>query len=176
MQDWQRIRARIEVLETFGLSWWVDRLRPILDQFIRTLEGHPSLEFWQAIYKPKQAYGTQSITGWIADLFPYLNDHPRRLRNHIFNHPRVDWAVPVEKGVKSFFYGDEGAEKGVSESSFPSGIASVPVHMTFPTRPAVDLDLVAGFLGVEQSAADLALSPVIGWSVTERPPATPIRL
>jgi len=176
IQDWQRIRARIEVLETFGLSWWIDRLRPILDQFIRTVEGHPSLEFWQAIYKPKQAYGAQSITGWIADLFPYLYDPPNRRRNHIFDHPRVDWAVPVEKGVKSFFYGDEGAEKGVSESSFPSGLASVPVHVSFPNKPAVNLDLVAGFLGVEQDAQDLALSSVIGWSVTERPPATPVRV
>ena len=60
LQDWQRIRARVEVLETFGLEWWVARLRPVLDEFVRTAEGHPSREFWQAIYKPKQAYGAES--------------------------------------------------------------------------------------------------------------------
>ncbi len=70
LQDWQRIRARIEVLATFGLEWWVQRLRPILDEFVETAEGRPNRVFWQAIYKPKQAYGDSAVTGWIADLFP----------------------------------------------------------------------------------------------------------
>lgn len=48
-QDWSRIRDRIGVLETFGLSWWTDRVRPILDQFVATAEGEPDVEFWQAI-------------------------------------------------------------------------------------------------------------------------------
>jgi Domain of unknown function (DUF4419) len=72
VNDWQRIRARIEVIETYGLQWWVSRLRPILDEFVLAAEGHPTREFWQAIYKPAQAYGTKVVTGWITDLFPYL--------------------------------------------------------------------------------------------------------
>ena len=43
VEDWQRIRARVEVLETFGLGWWVSRLRPILDQFVDAAGGHPRL-------------------------------------------------------------------------------------------------------------------------------------
>jgi len=39
-----------------------------------------------------------------------------------------------------------------------------------------DLDLVAGFLAVKQNSADLALSTVIGWSVAEPPPNTPVVL
>ncbi len=70
--DWQRIRARrVGVLRNaYDLGWWVDRLRPILDEFVRTTEGSPDREFWQAIYKPQRAYVTTSVTGWIADLFP----------------------------------------------------------------------------------------------------------
>ena len=175
LQDWQRIRARVEVLETFGLEWWVARLRPVLDEFIRTVEGHPSRNFWQAIYKPKQAYGTQSVTGWIADLFPYLNDAPERRRNHIFQFERQDWAVPVEKGVGTLIGPFEpGSEKGVGQKSFPSGLASVPVNLTFPDGSTNKIDLVAGFLAVEQDPEDLALSPVIGWSVAESAPAKPV--
>ena len=100
--DWQRIRERLQVLETFDLGWWVKRLRPIVDEFILTAQGQPNQEFWQAIYKPKQAYGATSVTGWIADLFPYLGEAPTRRRNHVFAWERQDWAVPIEQGVSTW--------------------------------------------------------------------------
>jgi hypothetical protein len=174
LEDWQRIRARIEVLETYRLGWWVARLRPILDEFLRTVEGKPNVEFWQAICKPKQAYGAEAITGWIADLFPYLNDAPERRRNHILQYERADWAVPIEKGVKTFGIGEPGADKGVAAKSFPSGLASVPVNLKFPGGSTNMVDLVAGFLGIEQDSEDLALTPVISWSVVEPAPAKPV--
>jgi hypothetical protein len=36
------------------------------------------------------------------------------------------------------------------------------------------MDLVAGFLAVEQDPEDLALEPVISWSVAERAPTQPV--
>jgi len=54
-EDWQRTRDRVELLATFELEWWVSRLRRILDELVMAAEGHPTLEFWQAIYKPKEA-------------------------------------------------------------------------------------------------------------------------
>ena len=175
LQDWQRMRERVEVLATFGLEWWVSRLRPILDEFIRAVEGRPSLEFWQAIYKPKRAYGAEVVTGWIADLFPYLSDSPERRRNHIFKFQRRDWAVPVENGVKTRFdFGEPGSDTGVAQRSFPSGLASVPVKLSFPNGLTSEIDFVAGFLAVEQDPEDLALSPVIGWSVAESAPIKPM--
>ena len=101
LEDWQRIRARVEALETYGLEWWVSRLRPILDEFILAVTGHPTLEFWKAIYKPVQAYGAEVATGWITDLFPYLGDAPGRYRNHVFRHQRRDWALTADEGVST---------------------------------------------------------------------------
>jgi uncharacterized protein DUF4419 len=118
VEDWQRIRARVEVLETYRLRWWVRRLRPILDEFIRTVEGTPNLQFWQAIYKPKEAYATTTVTGWIADLFPYLGNSPGRRRNHVFKYEREDWAIPVEHGVNSVVFGEPGAGRGAGIDSF----------------------------------------------------------
>jgi len=69
LDDWQRIRARVEVLSTYELEWWVSRLRPILDEFVLTAGGYPTPEFWKAIYKPEKAYGDEGATGWITDLF-----------------------------------------------------------------------------------------------------------
>jgi hypothetical protein len=178
--DWRRMRARIEVLETFELAWWVNRLRPILDQFIATAEGQPELRFWQAIYMPKETYGSETVTGWIADLFPYLSDaanqpgestsmehRPKRRRNHVFNHERTAWAMPVGDGVPIRRF-DPGAKFGVATKVFPSGLASVPIKLAFPGGTETELDLVGGFLGVQQDA-DLSLSPVVSWTVAEKP-------
>jgi hypothetical protein len=175
-QDWQRIRSRVEVLATYDLEWWVTRLRPILDEFVETANGRPNLEFWQAICKPKRAYGDTTITGWVADLFPYLNDPPHRRRSHVFQFQREHWAIPVESGVETRrgLGGEPGAEKGVATGSFPSGLASVPIKLSFRGGSKNELDLVAGFFAVEQNPHDLALSPLISWSLTERPPAAPV--
>jgi hypothetical protein len=161
LDDWQRIRARVEVIETYGLEWWVSRLRPILDEFVLAAGGHPTPEFWKAIYKPEKAYGGEAATGWITDLFPYLGDAPRRRRSHVFEHDRHDWALPVKTGVKT--------------DSFPRGLSSVPVRVQFSDGSNRDLELVAGFFAVQQNPSDLALAPVIGWCVAEPPLKTPVK-
>jgi Domain of unknown function (DUF4419) len=47
VEDWQRIRDRIEVLATYDIDWWTSRLAPILDQFVATAKGEPDRAFWQ---------------------------------------------------------------------------------------------------------------------------------
>jgi len=172
--DWQRMRDRIEVLETYELKWWVARLRPILDEFLQTVKGRPNREFWQAICKPRKAYAVSLITGWITDLFPYLLDPPHRRRSHVFQWKRKNW-IPV--GLEPETPGPRFAFNnpyGVGTRSFPSGLSSVPFDLKFPDDSTRELHLVAGFLGIEQDAEDLALSPVIGWCVAEAPPQTPV--
>jgi hypothetical protein len=160
-EDWHRIRARVEVLGTYGLEWWVARLRPILDEFVLAASGRPTPDFWKAIYKPEKAYATTLTTGWITDLFPYLGDGPQRRRNPVLALARQGWALPVRSGVPP--------------KSFPSGLSSVPIKVEIKGE-RFDLDLVAGFLAVKQNSSDLALSTVIGWSVAEPPPKTPVVL
>jgi hypothetical protein len=175
VEDWQRIRQRLEVLETYELGWWIARLRPIVDEFVRTVKGAPDREFWQAIYKPRDTYGATTVTGWIADLFPYLDDGPKRQRNHVFDHQRERWSVAVENGVETdHLTFDPEADKGPPLESFPSGLSSVPVTLSFPDGSRREVDLVAGYFAVEQNPADLSLSPVIMWAVTEPAPTTPI--
>src|SRR5215813_2107823 len=72
VEDWQRVLSRVRRLGQYDLRWWTDRLMPICEAFVQTAEGIPPLEFWQSIYKPKGIYGEEVITGWLADLFPYI--------------------------------------------------------------------------------------------------------
>lgn len=96
--DWQRIRDRIEVLATFGLRWWTSRLAPILDEFVASANGAPDLSFWQAIYKPRRVYAAELATGWIADLFPYIEqieNGSERMLNPMMGMERTDWLPPA---------------------------------------------------------------------------------
>jgi hypothetical protein len=170
--DWRRIRARAEVIATYDLEWWIRRVRPILDQFVLAAAGRPTPEFWRAIYKPENAYADTVVTGWLTDLFPYLGDRPNLCRNHALNHERHEWALPVDKGVTT--HPMRGNPLGVSMRSFPSGISSVPLRVSFPDGSGKDMNLIAGFLAVQQKPSDLTLSPLISWCVTEPPP--PLRV
>jgi hypothetical protein len=176
-EDWRRILARVEVLETYGLEWWVSRLRPILNEFVLAADRNPTLEFWKAIYKPARAYGDEVVTGWVADLFPYLGDAPNRRRSHVFEHERREWALPIDQGVetKNLSF-DASSGKGVRTASFPSGLSSAPVKLRIKDEPEFILDFVAGFFAVDQNPSDLSLSPVISWSVTEPPPKVPVTI
>lgn len=158
VEDWRRIRERVEVLGTFGLEWWVARLRPILDEFVRAAEGRPDREFWRGIYKYrslKGPYASDQVTGWLVDLFPYIGDSPGRKRNPVFG----------EHGIRE-----------VAAGAFPSGLCSVHVKLKIvdgagQILKTEELELVAGLLGIEQRKDDLAVSPAISWCLARRAPA-----
>jgi hypothetical protein len=153
IDDWQRMRDRIEMFESFGLDWWVSRLRPILDEFVRAADGQPDREFWQGIYKfrpPKGPYDAEMVTGWLVDLFPYLGDAPSRRWSHVF---------------------ERGGNREVAAGAFPSGLCKVEVHIKLMDDnghevATKDLDLVAGLLGVKQS--DNRVWPIISWCLADR--------
>jgi hypothetical protein len=161
--DWQRMRERIDVLATYDLAWWTDRLAPILDEFVKTANGLPDRKFWQAIYKPRSAYATQLATGWITDLFPYLGDPPKRRRNEMLGKPRQDWIFPNPEDGPSAFQ----SVQGVGLDSFPSGLSRAPVKLSMRGLQT-EVDLIGGFSGVGQQTRNNALFPIISWAVTEK--------
>jgi Domain of unknown function (DUF4419) len=155
-EDWQRIRERIEVFETFGLGWWVDRIRPILGQFVHAAEGRPNRTFWRDIYKFRPVrghYRSEKVTGWLVYLFPYMGDAPQRTRNPAFDSP---------------------AERESPPGWFPSGLSKVDVLLKLVdgnghVLATEDLELIAGLLGVEQSDEDGSVSTAINWCLAKRP-------
>jgi hypothetical protein len=152
-EDWRRMRSRVEVLATYDLEWWISRVRPILDEFVRTAEGKPDRAFWRAIYKPEKVYASELVTGWVADLFPYLGGEEKQ-SSRTLEKPRVDWIVPVHNGVAT--------------NSFGSGISRVPVKLM--GRASGRVDVMGGYFGIGQDATTRALFPIISWAVVESPP------
>jgi hypothetical protein len=156
------MRDRVEVLATYDLEWWIANLVPILDQFVNTSKGNPNLAFWQAIYKPKQAYASELATGWITDLFPYLDSkHQRkRVRNPTLRSQRIDWLQLDRMGGLRM--------DGIPLDAFPTGLSQAPMKLSFPDLTAKMVDLMGGFFGVAQDPEDASLSPVISWAVVTR--------
>lgn len=155
MDDWVSIRERVNVMATFHLDWWTDRLKPICDGLIATVQGTPSQRFWKHIYSPKEMYGGDLITGWLADLFPYLKHpvtHAPTIRNPILDVPRTQLTV----------------KDGLSSGSIPAGLSRAPFTLTSTsTDEPKEIEIVAGFLGVRQQVDSGQLEPEIGWAVVE---------
>jgi hypothetical protein len=140
----------------YHLEWWTDRLKPICDRFIETVQGHPSETFWRHIYSPKEIYGGDLITGWLADLFPYINDTVTAaptVRNPILDIPREALT----------------SECGLSLRRLPTGLSCAPFKLKIGlNHPPKEMELTAGFIGVKQDATTGELEPEIGWAVLEQ--------
>lgn len=152
VKDWEIIRDRVMSIAEYNLDWWTNRLLPICDGLITTAKGNPPLKFWQHIYKPKEVYGGDVITGWLADLFPYLKDqitHNPIERNSILSVPRSE--ITVKDGVRL-----ESLPVGLSETSF----------LLKQLGKEQELKLIGGFIGVQQDQQG-CLIPEIGWGVQE---------
>lgn len=153
VQDWITIRARVDVMAAYHLEWWTDRLKPICDAFIETVQGQPSATFWQHIYSPKEIYGGSLITGWLADLFPYIKNPMTAsptVRNPILEIPREQLT----------------STNGISPMSIPTGLSRAPLILKSESGQK-KMELIAGFIGVRQEADTGQLEPEIGWAVLE---------
>jgi hypothetical protein len=157
VEDWRRIRARVEVLSSYGLEWWVSHLRPILDEFVLAAEGQPHREFWRNMYMMRKhktistggCLGRETpvvlerVTGWVTALFPWLGDD-KRFRNNLDSEES-----PGNDAIL-----------GLSFEAFPGGVSKVPLEVS-----KQKFDLIGGFLSVRQDPRDLIVSPLIGWCV-----------
>ena len=160
-EDWKEILTRIAVMSKYDLEWWTTRLVPICDGLVATAEGRPDLDFWKQIYSPRENYGGELITGWIANLFPYLREavsEQCRVRNGFVRWPRSAGAPPSETHPLSF-------------EALPTGISMAPFRLEDrreegPIKKDAR-ELVAGFVGITQDHATKALRPEIGWGMRE---------
>jgi hypothetical protein len=175
VEDWERIRARIELLDRYGLELWASRLRPICDALVQTARGEPDVLFWQRMYLPQQVYGASLVVGWCADLFPYLKggggDTHATTPNQALEVSLEErlalceaWLGPDGKPPRweSFKY-------GVTTTSIPCAGSAAPIHRVFDGYEW-DALLIGGVLGVRQHG--LWLEPVACWMVREQSATT----
>jgi hypothetical protein len=165
VEDWRKIRSRVDRLFEFGLEKWVRSLAPIADEFVRAADGDPNLWFWQRIYNPADAYGGELITGWIARFYPYLRyegvaDNPNPLLDLPIGEPRN--VVVDQRGGANC--------PSIRTDYVPAALSQVVVRINNPVaRKNKSVALHAGLVGVTQSP-NWELKPIAGWHVTEATP------
>ncbi|MCC5654481.1 DUF4419 domain-containing protein [Nostoc sp. XA013] len=167
VEDWQTISDRVQVIAEYDLDWWTARLMPICREFVETASGRPSLLFWRCIYKPEPVYGVELITGWLADLFPYITHSVTKapsVKNPVLEIDRCE--LPNASLSEQLFF--KQIAHGISPECLPLGLSQTPFQLITPDGQEHSLELLAGFIGVHQDSLEQTLQPEIGWAVRER--------
>ena len=148
--DWEKVLKKTQALEKYGMGWWTTQLEPILEEFVKAAAGHPNSKFWKDIVmqdRPDRLRGggcnnyekPTNLDGWFLKLFPDVEKKT------------VPTAVPHNQNMKSeqvrvpFKYVIETTEREVLKT--------------------YDMEMIAGFVGVEEDRQTYALTPKIGWVV-----------
>lgn len=165
VSDWRSLREKIEILAHFEMDWWLSSLRPIVDHFVRAAEGDIDSEHWQNIYKLKKAYGWDRINGWIARLIPYIRHGQSgsfSVVNPLLAEPFVIEPDEGPEPAPSFFT----AVSGLISKDLPSGLSIVPFRFEGGLQ-SKEMQLIGGFVGIEQVGETQAIRPKLGWAVRQ---------
>ncbi|CAB4415803.1 unnamed protein product [Rhizophagus irregularis] len=145
LEDWLQLQEKVANLRDLGLEldFWLDRLEPVISQFIATYKGNVDENFWNMVIFQVPVIGPSGYSseelgtrprwdGWISALFPYT-------------------------------------ESGCCPSDIPSGLVNVPFNLNINEND-FQLRFVAGFLGCRQDKIDeeYVVSPVIGWYIDDK--------
>lgn len=140
-EDWQAIGGRVSQFELFGMSWWSEKLEPVIDQFVSAARGIVCSDFWSQIYTTgDQICGDgDRVTGWVSTFFPYLQS----AREGISKNKGLDGGEPP------------------SIVDFPTGLREVSMR----SQRGTVIRMLGGFVGIAQNPETLELQPKIGWAV-----------
>ncbi|CAH1767145.1 12691_t:CDS:1 [Entrophospora sp. SA101] len=143
LEDWLHLQEKVAKIRDLGLEldFWLDRLEPVITQFVATYKGDVDENFWSmAIFNTPYSSGmpTPCWNGWIGALFPYGESGRQIMRNEI---------IPAE---------------------VPSGLVYVPFNLGILAEN-FKLKFAAGFFGARQVKVndEYVISPVIGWYIAD---------
>jgi hypothetical protein len=170
VEDWEKIRQKVDRLEQYDLKWWTDDLRPILEEFVKAAKGRPNQAFWKAIYKQEDDSGGPHTTGWLVRLLPYLKQRQWRLTREGNSHSisSTPWTTDLKNPMlgEPFIAEEDDEGKGLTDDQLPSSASQVPFVWDY-WGTEYDYQFLAGILTVEQHPISRAIRPRIGWAVRE---------
>ncbi|CAG8448487.1 10119_t:CDS:1 [Diversispora eburnea] len=145
LEDWLKLQEKVAKIRDFGLGldFWLDRLKPVIAQFVSTYKGDVDEKFWSmAVFEvPYNSYeATPCWDGWISAFFPHNKSGSEIKKNQI---------IPNE---------------------IPSGLVYVPFDLIVVQGDIFKLNFAAGFFGARQEKVneEYIVSPVIGWYIVDK--------
>lgn len=148
-QDWRKVREKALRLKGYGMDWWIDKLDPILQQFIDASEGRIDREFWM------EMVGS-------ADF-----------RRRVCGIPVKDTEIKFDGWIVSFYpfdtYGDRIETIKYDQKMLPEVTETPFIYEIQDVRGNIiatfQMVLYAGFLGLSENPENGTLTPRIGWMV-----------
>ena len=150
LEDWEKIKSKLNYLSKFGLNWWTKHLIPIIDNIIKTKEYYQKnmtlnnelINFWKNMIKIKDKNGEyvrDIFNGWIIKFIPDYSGKLPKLYDEL------------------------------KEEDIPDQIISCPLEILEVRydgyKTNYKCDIHSGFYGVIQDKKSLAIKPVIGYAV-----------
>ena len=148
LEDWEKIKSKLEYLSKFALKWWTKHLIPIIDKIIQTKKyftknkkiNSDLIEFWKKMIRVKsEEYQPDMIDGWIIKFIPNL------------------------EGDKPKLY------EILNEHCVPDEILSCPLKiiedLSNGFKTEYECDIASGFYGMIQDKKTLCVKPVIGYAI-----------
>ena len=152
-EDWQKIYDQLDEFSQFGLTHWVEELKPVLHEFILASKREPNIDFWKSFYKSAEVYDVDVISGWILKFYPYLRETDRGVDRFVPN--------PYLEGKNYLLseIGDESLSKGTRR-------CKIEWYRPFDSIGQETLNLYSGFYGILQDEGTGAVRPNITWVLT----------
>ena len=151
LEDWEKIKSKLEYLKTKGLEGWIRHLIPIIDNIILTKKSYTEsktlndelIDFWKKMIRLKGKggfYTPHIINGWIVKFFP------------------------------KFSGGNLTAYEEMNEKDVPDQIIGCPLELTFipnegDKQIVYKCNLASGFYGMVQDENTFNVRPVIGYAI-----------
>jgi hypothetical protein len=174
VEDWENVRERVGRLGQYDLSWWTDRVGPIIDEFVKAAKGSPTPSFWKGLYKEHHRSGGPFVSGWLVRLLPYLKQ--REFRCEVRNDYRTRYFTPWRTDLRNFLLDPPpaggGRVCGLKHDQLPSSVSAVPFVWRYRGE-RFDYQFLAGVMTVTQETETRAVRPRIGWAVRPTPTCEP---
>ena len=153
LDDWKKIKSKLNYLSKFSLDWWTNHLIPIIDNIIKTKEfydvhkniNNELIEFWKGMIKVKDGYDMYRpaiLNGWIIKFIPKLDEEKPKLYEELHEKDIPDQII-----------------------SCPLKIIEIVESIGKKFKIVYSCDLTSGFFGMIQDKKTLAVKPVIGYAI-----------
>lgn len=149
----------MQLLRRYELAWWVDEMIPVLQKIERAAEGEVDVDFWRGMYKQHDAKHKMCgdpyviADGWVVKFYPYDKYDPTEY-----------W----HKNTPKEYFRNSLQSLRDGSNALPPEVVSAPLEYRHLDGRTSHYTLWAGFTGLSQDTATLALRPEIGWFITEQ--------
>ena len=175
-EDYNKILLSLESLRKYGLDWWIDKLMPIIEQFILALEGQPNYDFWSSIYKQKNKSGGPFITGWISNFFPYIKKETVKQHSNfgerdghqndmldIISTRDLGHGTKIITGLIKNPVLENRQNDNLKLDDLSNGIFQVPFKWIYHDKE-YEMNFMSGLIGIKE--ADNTLETDINWVIS----------